>query len=303
MRKSFLFSILVLAVLLASPAAHAVVPQLMNYQGRLTDSSGEPLDTTVGITFTIYDAELAGNVIWSETQPVVLVTEGTFNVLLGSVATLVDTVFNDTVRYLGIKVGADPELTPRSRLASAPYSLRVASIDGAQGGAILGDITVTGKIGIGTATPGSQLEVDGEIIRDISRVHGFNIQDGSDTGPIISRTLIFTKAHDDTGVRVTYTDNRRCFGASVAQACRWEIRFNGQSCGNPGPLAYDMVIQPSGGVTVNHHRSETVVGNCFGLSAGVYTIQVFLGAVPGFPTGDAFTGFQGYWSLEAEEVR
>ncbi|MBL0061281.1 MAG: hypothetical protein IPP40_07300 [bacterium] len=36
-------------------AAFAAVPQLINYQGSLTTSTGTPLDTTVSMTFHLYD--------------------------------------------------------------------------------------------------------------------------------------------------------------------------------------------------------------------------------------------------------
>lgn len=110
---------------------NAAAPQLINYQGVLADSSGEGLDTTVSMVFTIYDDPSAGSTIWTETQSSVTVVNGLFNVLLGSVTELVDTVFNDTTRYLGIKVGTDPEISPRIRLVSVPYAYHSEHSDNA----------------------------------------------------------------------------------------------------------------------------------------------------------------------------
>jgi hypothetical protein len=45
----------VLAFVLSTVAAFAI-PQQINYQGSLTDTDGTPLDTTVSIAFTIFDA-------------------------------------------------------------------------------------------------------------------------------------------------------------------------------------------------------------------------------------------------------
>jgi hypothetical protein len=54
----------------------------------------------------------------------------------------------------------------------------------------------------------------------------------------------------------------------------------------------------------DHHRADTTVGTCFGLPAGTYTIQIYVGAVSGYPANpDLYTGWNGIWSLEAEEVR
>jgi hypothetical protein len=48
-------------------AIQADVPQLINYQGRLTDGSGVPVaDGTYEVIFTIYDAAVAGNSRWTE---------------------------------------------------------------------------------------------------------------------------------------------------------------------------------------------------------------------------------------------
>ena len=127
----------VVTALILAAAITAAVPQMINYQGRLTDPSGVPLDTTVSITFTIYDDSAAGSVIWTETQSSVTTTDGLFSVLLGSVNPISDTVFSDTVRYLGIKVGSDLELSPRRRIASVAYAHRssqISTVDGAAGG-------------------------------------------------------------------------------------------------------------------------------------------------------------------------
>ena len=60
------------------------------------------------VVFTIYDAPSGGTNLWMETQSV-FTNGGLFNVNLGSLAPLGDVVFSGTTRYLGIKVGADPD--------------------------------------------------------------------------------------------------------------------------------------------------------------------------------------------------
>ena len=138
------------AILLCLAAASlADVPQLINYQGRLTDSGGEPIDGTVSIVFTIYDAATDGNSKWTETQSSIVVTDGLFNVLLGSTNPIPDTVFNDPNRYLGIAVGVDPELAPRAQIVSVGYANRVSTIDGATGGEVSGDLHIAGQAVIG----------------------------------------------------------------------------------------------------------------------------------------------------------
>ena len=100
----------------------AQVPQLINYQGKLTKPTGAPLDTTIQMVFTIYADSNGVTSLWTETQTAVAVQKGVFNVLLGSVVPVSYSTFDGTTRYLGVKVGGDPEITPRKPMVSVPSS-------------------------------------------------------------------------------------------------------------------------------------------------------------------------------------
>jgi len=106
----------------------ADVPHMINYQGILADSAGNPLDTTVSMTFTIYDDSTAGAVRWTETHPAVSVVDGGLNVRLGEVNPVSDMVFTGERCWLGVQIGSDAELTPRSELLSIPHSFRVSTV-------------------------------------------------------------------------------------------------------------------------------------------------------------------------------
>jgi hypothetical protein len=128
-KKFLIAACLVVSLSLSSFAAF---PQQINYQGKLTDSGGVPLTGSYSILFTIWSAPSAGNNYWSETQSV-SVEAGFFNVLLGSVTPITTEVFNGSDRWLGIKVGADPEMTPRHKLVSvgnAFYAYNSNKLDG-----------------------------------------------------------------------------------------------------------------------------------------------------------------------------
>jgi hypothetical protein len=60
--------------------------------------------------------------LWSETHDNVFIAGGLFQVNLGSVNGM-PLPFNEPY-YLGIKIGTDPELTPRMALTTTPYSFR-----------------------------------------------------------------------------------------------------------------------------------------------------------------------------------
>ena len=76
--KKLFFSGVALMVLLAANT-FAGVPQMINYQGQLTDDQGDPVTATVTMDFTIYDDSTGGNPLWSETQASVAVKGGLFN--------------------------------------------------------------------------------------------------------------------------------------------------------------------------------------------------------------------------------
>jgi len=136
---------------LALPVAAENVPQLLNYQGKLTDPDGVAVqDSVYSIRFRLWTAGSGGTSVWDSTQSV-QVTNGVFNVLLGPVELTFDQQY-----YLELTVGSDPPL-PRHRLSTSPYSfyaLRARSVDanaittsmiqdGAVGNADLGNNSVT----------------------------------------------------------------------------------------------------------------------------------------------------------------
>ncbi len=148
--------VLIMVLALWSATARGAVPQLVNYQGYLTDPAGNPLDTTVAMTFTLYDDQASGTQLWTETQPSCTVRAGLFAVRLGSVTAIPD-VFSPSEMWLAVTVGNNAEMTPRTRLVSVAYSYRVGTVDGASGGTINGKL----NMGSGNANTGDFAMVSG----------------------------------------------------------------------------------------------------------------------------------------------
>ena len=104
-------------------------PGMINYQGKLTDDAGVPVTATVSIVFSIYDVATGGTALWTETQSLVNIQDGIYNVLLGSTTVIPEAVFDGNDRWLGVKVGADSEMSPRQRIASVAYAMRAGSAE------------------------------------------------------------------------------------------------------------------------------------------------------------------------------
>ena len=124
--RRFLIVLIGLFIILLPCTGYTAIPQKINYQGYLTSAAGVPVNGTVQILFSIYDVPAAGVPLWTETQNA-LVNHGVYNVTLGDV-NLITLPFN-TQYFLGVKVGTDPEMTPRIPLTSIGYAFRAQTVD------------------------------------------------------------------------------------------------------------------------------------------------------------------------------
>ncbi len=158
--------LLLCGMLAFAAAAFADVPRPINYQGRLTDTGGSPVaDGPYNIVFTIYDhpSLFTGHEIWSSGSQVVNVSDGTFSYELGSNVAFPTDLTADTSRWLGVKVGSDPEIAPRTKLTTVPFAYHAATADAISG---VGDIWVdetgddiTGSLNFGTGGPAGQIQI------------------------------------------------------------------------------------------------------------------------------------------------
>jgi len=123
-RVARLLCVAVMALLFSQPAlvVRAAVPDLISYEGMLTDNIGTPLNGTHSMTFKLYtETPVLGLPSWQETHSSVVVTDGHFAVTLGAVNPI--TLSMHRPYFLGIAVDGGPELTPRIPLTSAAHTL------------------------------------------------------------------------------------------------------------------------------------------------------------------------------------
>lgn len=118
----------VTAILAAGAPALAAVPRTIAFQGFLTDTGGQPLESVVNLDIAVYNAATGGTALWTETHTGVPVSKGVFAVALGSVSPLSDAVANKSPRFLGVRVNGEAEL-PRTELRATPFALRAQAAD------------------------------------------------------------------------------------------------------------------------------------------------------------------------------
>jgi hypothetical protein len=116
--------------------AYAVVPDKVNYQGYLTDGSGDPVDGLRDFRFRIYGTNPDVPIWGPERHSDVLVSQGIFNVVLGEGAdepNPLSSVLGLSDLTLSVEVGEnnvwDGEMGPRQQLTSVAYSIRAGSVD------------------------------------------------------------------------------------------------------------------------------------------------------------------------------
>jgi len=126
MRRVFLFVVFVL--FLAVQISWGQIPETISYQGVLTDAGGSIVpDDNYSLSFDLYEVSSGGTSLWTETHGSVVVASGVFNVVLGLNNPL--SIAFDRPYWLAVRVGTGPELTPRIRLTSSPYSLNTRWIE------------------------------------------------------------------------------------------------------------------------------------------------------------------------------
>ncbi len=151
--------------LLLAGLCAAGVPRAISYQGVLLDPDGEPADRPTNVRFRIFRGgdgttfPSTGALLYHETTTVSPV-EGVFSHLIGTGIAAADcasgpcvldaSVFGTGDEPVWIEVLLDPDgilgsadddvLLPRTRVGTVGFAYRVASLDGATGGALSGTI-------------------------------------------------------------------------------------------------------------------------------------------------------------------
>jgi hypothetical protein len=99
------------------------IPQMLSYQGKLTDTAGVPVPNgNYSVVFKLYAVPSGGSPFWSESQSVAT-RDGLFAVLLGAV-TPIGAVPDAGALYLGMAVGGGAELAPRVHIVSTAYAYK-----------------------------------------------------------------------------------------------------------------------------------------------------------------------------------
>ena len=153
LRPLFSRALFVFLMLLASIEIARATDVILSHQGRLLDSSDQPVNGPTTMTFRLYDQPTGGIALWTETQVGVQVTNGLFDSPLGSVTPLSVDVLTPAGltpdRWLGVSI-AGVELLPRMLLGTVPVAASSKRVTGdivtGPGSLALADFNSDGRI-------------------------------------------------------------------------------------------------------------------------------------------------------------
>ena len=123
-----LSGILCAVLVLTAGLTGAEVPQVINYQGKVTDTSGNPVsDGSYTMRFRIYNVSSGGTALWDSGDRLVSLAGGVFNVLLGESPQPAITLNFDVDYWLSVTFAGDAQ-TPRKRLGSVGYAYMASGL-------------------------------------------------------------------------------------------------------------------------------------------------------------------------------
>lgn len=131
----------ILPAVLTASMAFAASPALINYQGRLVDSAGNPVTTTTSANLKLFLQEADGGSVWEQTIANVEVANGLYAFEFGDAA-LAGVLTNESC-WLELTLNGET-FSPRQRLVSVPYALRADVADSAEsaGSSVPGGLVV-----------------------------------------------------------------------------------------------------------------------------------------------------------------
>jgi len=118
----------------AYPTSLTAPTRQLSFQGRLTDSSDNPITTAVNVTFKLYDDATAGSELYSSGAcSITPDQDGIFNTIIGDTTCgdeIDASVFSENTEvWLEVTIGAET-LDPRQQIATVAYAINTQTLQG-----------------------------------------------------------------------------------------------------------------------------------------------------------------------------
>ena len=306
-----------------APAAAAQAPvatgvpttRLVPISGVLSDGRGQPMSGTAAVTFELFDSQVGGTLLWSETQQVEADERGRYTAYLGAASAVPQTAFSsEQARWLAIRI--DGRELPRTMLVAVPYALRAAdseSLGGrpassyvtsrADGRLETGDRLVVAEPAVeGSGIAGqiakftSATTVGSSVISETATNRiGFGLTDPTGGG-VVDSVFTIRNFDNNTGFGILSETQQRRFAINTVSTGGWTIYDGANGTWNEG------LRQSSGNVAIGQGptfvklwvqgtNTAAIVGHTGGNAPGVEGLSDNGAGVVGFSnTGAAIVG-------------
>ena len=152
-----MFTALFTLIAIFNYSSFAFTSDIINYQGKLMNTDGTPVNGAVNLVFDYYDNESATSEFCSETHNDVSVSKGFFSVKLGPFcADFNAQIGDDDGSWVGITVNEE-EMSPRLEITNSVSVLSVNGVGGTTGDSLTVDDD--GSVGIGVMNPSELLHI------------------------------------------------------------------------------------------------------------------------------------------------
>ncbi len=227
------------------------VPAAINYQGRLTDTLGNPVSSGYyEIEFRIWDDASqngAGNLVWGRSFALHVVTNGLFNILLNDDGGLITspttatntllTAFGGEDRYLGLTITqsngvtvTEFEIRPRQRLVSAPYAIQSQTANLVAAAGVSTASLASGSV---TAAKMAVSAVTTAALADNAVTAAKMASSAVTTAKIADGAVTASKFNVDGDLRLNDHTLFLRAGTDVHHGLRWTNSFGGESLDGP----------------------------------------------------------------------
>ncbi|MFH0773041.1 MAG: hypothetical protein V1922_01905, partial [bacterium] len=154
-----------------TPFAYSTAPlragRIISFQGRMTDTLGNPITAPIDVTYNFYSSSVGGSPITGSTRVCTASPDqdGVFNTLIGNDSgptcntEVPSSIFTEnTDVYLGVTIGTEiTEMTPRQQIANVGYAINSETLQGMPPGQEVSNIPFINQDGnmlIAASNPG-----------------------------------------------------------------------------------------------------------------------------------------------------
>lgn len=213
----------ILWVVLTKSAHAQSVPTIISHQGRLLNSSNQPVTSNVSVDFAIFDAASGGTQAWTETQSITPDNLGFYETFLGGVTALPATLPNPS--YLQITVQSET-LNPRLQFGSVPFAQRSGTAQSADSANLANDLNCSGCVG---TTDIADTSVTSRKLRPILETKEFTFTFPSCGGGLVPITQSDINITTDVSSKILAFISIRLFNPGAFTSPQVEIEIDGTS--------------------------------------------------------------------------